>query len=106
MPYRFWLPVGKQVEGVVLDTELGPCFYEHQLQNPRTGKWDIYEGCPKEYEHCPLCDGVAGGKESYYVMMLTVMVLDPYINKQGVTVPHAQVDSGEDQRPAVLAAPV
>jgi hypothetical protein len=84
------LPVGKQVEAVVLDNELGPCFYEHQLQNPRNGKWEIYEGCPKEFEHCPLCDGVAGGKDSYYVMMLTLMVLDPYINKNGVTVPHSR----------------
>lgn len=90
MPWRLWLPVGKQVEVVVLDTELGPCFYEHNLQNPATGKWDTFESCPKEFEHCPLCDGVAGGKESYYVMMLTVMVLDPYINKNGVTVPHSR----------------
>jgi hypothetical protein len=90
MPYRFWLPVGKQVELVILDNEPGPCFYEHQLQDPRTGKWDIYEGCPKEYELCPLCDGVAGGKESYYVMMLTAMVMDPYVNKNGVTVPHSR----------------
>jgi hypothetical protein len=90
MPYRFWLPVGKQVELVLLDNEPGPCFYEHQLQDPRTGKWDIYEGCPKEYEHCPLCDGVAGGKDSYYVMMLTAIVMDPYINKNGVTVPHSR----------------
>jgi hypothetical protein len=90
MPWRFWLPVGKQVELVILDSEPGPCFYEHQLQNPSTGKWDIYEGCPKEFEVCPLCDGAAGGKESYYVMMLTAMVLDPYINKNGVTVPHSR----------------
>lgn len=90
MPFRFWLPAGKQVELVLLDDEPGPCFYEHHLQDPVTGKWDVYEGCPKEFEACPLCDGQAGGKESYYVMMLTAMVLDPYVNKNGVTVPHSR----------------
>lgn len=90
MPFRFWIPAGKQVELVVLDEEPGPCFYEHQLQDPVSGKWDIYEGCPKEFEACPLCDGQAGGKESYYVMMLSVMVLDPYVNKNGITVPHSR----------------
>lgn len=90
VPYRFWLPAGKQVEIVLLDDEPGPCFYEHQLQDPATGKWDIFEGCPKEFEACPLCDGQAGGKESYYVMMLSCMVLDPYVNKNGVTVPHSR----------------
>jgi hypothetical protein len=87
MPFRFWVGVGEQREIVVLDAQLGPCFYEHQLQNPRTGKWDTYETCPKEWEPCPLCDSQ---KESYYVMMLTVMDLTPYTNKQGVTVPHSR----------------
>lgn len=90
MPYRFWVPVGKQTEIIVLDEEPGPCFYEHQLKDPSTGKWDIYEGCPKEFEPCPLCDGVAGGKESYYVMLLSVISLDPYINKDNKTIPHSK----------------
>jgi hypothetical protein len=90
MPYRFWLPVGKQVEVVVLDAEPGPCFYEHQLQNPQSGKWDTYESCPKEFDLCPLCDGTAGGKDSYYIMLLTVIVLDPYVNSKGITVPHSR----------------
>lgn len=90
MPYRFWLPVGKQTEIIVLDAEPGPCFYEHNLKDPGTGKWDVYEGCPKEFEPCPLCDGVAGGKESYYVMLLSIIALDPYVNKDGKTIPHSK----------------
>lgn len=87
MPFRFWVGVGEQREVVVLDSQLGPCFYEHQIQNPRTGKWDVYEACPKEWEPCPLCDHQ---KDSYYVMMLTVMDLTPYTNKQGQTVGHSR----------------
>jgi len=90
VPYRFWIPAGKQVEIVILDDQPGPCFYEHQLKDPNSGKWDIYEGCPKEFEACPLCDGQAGGKDSYYVMMLSCVVLDPYVNKKGVTVQHSK----------------
>lgn len=90
MPYRFWLQTGKNTEIVILDSLPGPSFYEHQLQDPRTGKWDIYESCPKESEVCPLCDGAGGGKDSYYIMMLTAMVMDPFINKNGVTIPHSR----------------
>lgn len=87
MPFRFWVPVGEQREIVVLDAEPGPCFYEHQLQNPRNGKWDIHEACPKEWEPCPLCDTQ---KDSYYVMMLTVMDLTPYTKKNGEVVNHSR----------------
>lgn len=87
MPFRFWVGVGEQREVVILDSQLGPCFYEHQMQNPRTGRWDVHEACPKEWEPCPLCDHQ---KDSYYVMMLTVMDLSPYTNKQGQTIPHSR----------------
>ena len=90
MPFRFWVPVHKQTEIIILDEEPGPCFYEHQLQDPATGRWDVYEGCPKEFEPCPLCDGVAGGKESYYVMLLSIIALDPYVNREGKTIPHSK----------------
>jgi hypothetical protein len=90
MPFRFRLKVGEQREIIVLDQNIGPCFYEHNLQNPKNGKWDLFETCPKEWESCPICDGVAGGKESYYVMMLTCIDLTPWQKKDGTTVPYSK----------------
>lgn len=88
MPFRLWVPVGGSTEVVVLDNELGPCFYEHQIQNPKTGKWDLYETCPKEWEPCPLCEKL--DKESYYVMMLSVIELRSYTKKDGTVVPFSR----------------
>jgi hypothetical protein len=88
VPWRFWVPVGQQREIVVLDTQIGPSFYEHQLQNPKTGKWDSYEPCPKEWEPCPICmadaeKGGGWGKDSAYLMFLTVAELTPWTDKEG-----------------------
>lgn len=87
MPFRFWMGVGETAEYVVLDAQLGPCFYEHQLQNPRNGRYEIHEGCPKEWEPCPLCDST---KDSYYVMMLTVVDLRGYTKKDNTHVPYSR----------------
>lgn len=88
MPWRFWVPVGEQREIVVLDSQIGPSFYEHQLQNPKNGKWETYEACPKEWEPCPICmadesRGGGWGKESSYLMFLTVAELTPWTDKDG-----------------------
>lgn len=90
MPFRFRVPVGESREIVLLDSDFGFCFYEHQLLNSQTGKWDIYETCPKEFESCPVCDGAAGGKPSYYVMMLTCIDLTPWVTKKGEEVPYSR----------------
>lgn len=89
MPFRFWTGIGESKEVVVLDAQLGPCFFEHNLQD-RQGKWNVFETCPKEWEPCPLCEGTAGAKDSYYVMMLTVMDLTPYTNQKNVVIPHSR----------------
>lgn len=90
MPFRFRVPVGESREIVLLDSDFGFCFYEHQLLNPQTNKWDVYETCPKEFESCPVCDGAAGGKPSYYVMMLTCVDLTPWVTKKGEEVPFSR----------------
>lgn len=90
MPFRFRVGEGESREVVILDSELGPCFYEHNLQSPKDGKWNIFETCPKEWEPCPLCSGTAGGKESYYVMMLTCIDLTPWQKKDGTVVPYSK----------------
>jgi hypothetical protein len=82
MPFRFYMKYPETKEIIVLDAQPGPCFYEHSLKNPRTDRWDITELCPKTFEPCPICSGEVkmegAGKESYYVMMLTVMDMTPY----------------------------
>lgn len=83
MPFRFYLKYPESREVIVLDAQPGLYFYEHQLKNNQTNRWDIYETCPKEFEPCPICSGEVklegAGKESYYVMMLTIMDLTPYV---------------------------
>ena len=85
MPFRFFTKVGEEREIIILDVALGQSFYEHALQNPRTGFWDTYESCPKEWENCDLCigSGPLKGKESYYVMMLSIIDLTPFVAKKG-----------------------
>jgi hypothetical protein len=67
----------------VLDVQLGPFFYEHQMKNPRTQKFDTYESCPKEWEVCPICES---DKESYYVMMLSVVDMRPFTKSDGTQI--------------------
>lgn len=88
MPFRYWLRVGEEQGNlIILDHELGPAFYEHELENKATGKFDIHEACPKEWEACPLCEGVAGGKPSNYMMFFTVIDMREYTTRNGVTFP-------------------
>jgi hypothetical protein len=70
---------------IILDQQAGPRYHEHALVNPRTGFHDVYEPCPKEFENCPLCPP-SGERESYFVMLLTVLNLEGYTNKQGIRV--------------------
>jgi hypothetical protein len=78
MPTRLMVPSGVTKDIVVLDAAPGPCMYEHNLRNPRTDRFDLHELCPKEFEPCPICDGMAGGKDSAYVMFLTVADMTPW----------------------------
>jgi hypothetical protein len=91
LPFRYWLPVGGQGDIVILDHELGPCIYEHELENKANGRFEIHEACPKEWEPCPLCEGAAGGRPSNYIMFLTVIDMLPRTNRTtGVTIPHSR----------------
>lgn len=90
-PWRFWLPndsspdpkfngeQGKNERGIIiLDESIEDAvgFHEHNLKI--NGKYGNYELCPKEWEHCPLCEG---GDKSYYIVMLSVFVLSPWVSK-------------------------
>jgi hypothetical protein len=95
MPFRFRIPqVGESREIVILDAEPGMCFYEHGLQNPKTGKWNVFEPCPKESEICPICNGqtsLTSAKESYYVMMMTCIDLTPWTDQKGTVHPFSRL---------------
>jgi hypothetical protein len=88
-PFRFFLGKGESREVLVLDESLEECvaFYEHNKKNPKTGYYDIYEPCPREFENCPLCEA---GEKSYYVTYLTILDLTPYTNKNGDTVKYSR----------------
>jgi hypothetical protein len=82
MPFRVWVPPGETKEVIVLDDKPDFFMYEHQVQNPRTKKWDTYLGCTKAFDVCPVCEET--GKESYYAMYLSVIDLTPFKDRSGV----------------------
>ncbi len=86
-PFRYWLPVGAQGDIIILDNDLGPCFYEHAIPGPGND-WSkvVHELCPKEYDTCPLCAGQQGQKESYYIMFLSIIDLRPYTKRDGTVI--------------------
>ena len=81
MPFRFRVGVGDTTQFVVLDDS--PDFYrfEHNLKNPKTGFWDTFTGCVKEWDNCPVCD--VAERESYYAMYLSVLDLTPFKTRDG-----------------------
>lgn len=96
-PRRLEVESGRQVEIVVLDAALDCFLWEHQqyVAGNQVGRRTVFETCPRETQPCPLCDGLAGGRESYYVMMLTVLELDPGYTKEGVWTPLTRDVGGE-----------
>jgi len=84
---RFWMPPDADAERevIILDNSMDEvmAFFEHNLKNPQTGKYDTFEPCPKEFEECPLCKD----KSSYYVTYLTVIDTKEWETKGGDKVP-------------------
>jgi len=64
---------------VFLDQSVSDCvgFYEHLV---KTGQNYSNEGCPGEWDNCPLCES---GLKKYYVLFFTVFVLQPWQSKDG-----------------------
>jgi hypothetical protein len=60
-----------------LDVTVGPCYFEHMMADPRSGRFTVPEPCPKEFDNCPICPP-GGERESSYVMLLTVLNLSGY----------------------------
>lgn len=88
MPFRFYVPVGETRQAIIVDEEPNFFRYEHALQNPRTKRWDTYTGCVMEFDNCPVCE--ATGKDSTYIMYLTVIDLTPFKTQDGKTVKYSR----------------
>ncbi|QIG76118.1 hypothetical protein EVC24_097 [Rhizobium phage RHph_I4] len=73
---------GETADIVILDDKPGPRFWEHTARNPRTGYWTEFEQCPHEWDNCPLCPP-EGEKAPYYVMMLTVIDMREFTDREG-----------------------
>lgn len=71
-----------QADIILLDEKVGPSFWRHVLKNPRTGRWDVIEPCPKEFDNCPL-DPPNGERESDYVGLISVLNINGYTVKTG-----------------------
>lgn len=82
-PFRFRVKVGESTQFVVLDD--APDFYrfEHSLQDPKTKFWNIFSGCVKETDNCPVCDTL--NRESYYALYLSVLDFTEFETRDGET---------------------
>ena len=83
-PLRFWLPIGGQAEIMVLDDSPDFFVYEHELYHKEASRpQDRFERhlCMKEYANCPVCERT--GKDSYYVLFLSIIDFSGYTNKNG-----------------------
>jgi len=99
MPFRFRAEYGPDAQPcpiIILDKKIDDIFflYEHSVQDDQ-GRWGKTEVCIKEHDvGCPLCQ-LEGGKNSKvgrstYVMLLTILDLRPYKNKDGKKIPYSK----------------
>lgn len=88
MPFRFFTPQGETREIVVVDHE--PTFFrhEHNLQDSRTKRWDVFLPCIDEVCVCPACS--VSDRPAYFAMFLTIIDLTPYADKDGNEVPFSK----------------
>lgn len=71
-----------QADVLLLDEAFLLRFYLHTLANTRTGRFDVFEPCPKEFDNCPICPP-AGKYESVFVGPLSVLNLNGYTYARG-----------------------
>lgn len=86
-PFRFYVPVGESRQIVIVD-EL-PDFFrnEHALMNASNGRRDNFVPCINEFANCPVCSNAALQSRPYWAMYLTILDLEPYVNRAGEEVP-------------------
>lgn len=81
IPFRFRVTVGESTQFVICDDAPDFFRFEHNLKNPRTGFWDTFTGCVKEWDNCPVCQ--VAERESYYALYFTVVDFTPFETRDG-----------------------
>lgn len=83
-PRRYWMPPGTEREVIVLDREPYAFRTEHALDNPETGRKDLFVPCIAETDDCPACH--VDNRDPAFVMFLSVLDLTPWKTRKGKTV--------------------
>ncbi len=99
LPYRYragWKKGDDFNPVIFLDNSLEDAFFfhEHGVQDARGNFGRDFEVCVKETDNCPMCKLADGGAKnigrSNYMMLLSVLDLRGYTNKDGEKVPHSR----------------
>lgn len=79
-PFRLRMQLNETRDVVVVDKGMPFFLHEHHWKG-KDGKWNQFEVCRKTAGICPLCNKL--DKESYYAMVMTVIDLQSYKDKNG-----------------------
>jgi hypothetical protein len=82
MPFRFFMKPDTTTEFIILDDKPEFFLYEHSYKDAR-GKWGGRAICIDEWDNCPMCETVG---EPAYTLMLSVIDLTEYVNRDKETV--------------------
>jgi hypothetical protein len=85
--FRVRMEIGEERKVVILDAGEPFFMYEHHYETT-PGKWDGFDRCIRDSGDCPACRKL--GREGYYVMMLTVIDMKPYKDKNGKIVKYSK----------------
>lgn len=81
MPLRFFTGVGETKELIIVDDMPNFFRHEHNLEDPRSKRWDIFVPCIDEHANCPVC-AAHSSRPPYFAMYLTVIDLTPFVNSR------------------------
>ena len=92
MPFRFRMKAGEEGrEIVILDDAPDFFMYEHTLQDPDTGWWNLHLSCCQTFDTCAVCE--AQSKDipaASYNMVLTALDLQEYVTRNKDVIPYSR----------------
>ncbi len=65
---------------IILDATLEDIVGQHEHNLKIAGRYGNFETCPKEFDHCAVCDN---GDQGYYILFLSILALIPWTSKKG-----------------------
>lgn len=86
IPSRFFLKRGTNTSVIVLDDSPSFFRYEHNYMGEGAKFKNMFVECLSESEICPACKALPDSRP-YYVMILTIIDLTPYVNAQNEEIP-------------------